>query len=228
MLTRRAFTAGLGGWAAGTAKPNIVFIILDDLGLYHLGCYGSKAIHTPHIDRLAAEGMQFNEAYSGCTVCAPARSTLMTGTHMGHTPVRGNSGGVSLRADDVTMAEVLQKAGYVCGGFGKWGLADLDTPGTPERHGFDRFFGYYHQVHAHHFYPDYLIDTGKKVPLPGNNGFYAAAARTGRVPAGGCEHRAETPVQRVSDLRADEGISAGEQEPAVLLLRAVDDPARLP
>lgn len=113
-------------------------------------------------------------AYSGCTVCAPARTCLMTGKHMGHASVRANPGGVSLQESDFTIAQMLKEAGYTCAGFGKWGIADLDTPGVPEKHGFDRFFGYYHQVHAHEYYPDYLIDTGKKVPLPGNQGFYTS------------------------------------------------------
>lgn len=193
-LTRREFGAGALGIAstlAGVAEgastlPNILYIMLDDLGLYDTGCYGSTAIHTPNIDRLAAEGMQFGEAYSGCTVCAPARSTLFTGLHMGHTPVRGNSGGISLPAGTYLMSDMLRKGGYVCGGFGKWGIADLDTPGVPEKHGFDRFFGYYHQLHAHEYYPEHLIDTGRKVPLPGNQGFYAGrskAAAPGSLPS---------------------------------------------
>ena len=87
---------------------------------------------------------------------------------MGHTTVRGNLGGIPLKADDVTVAEVLNKAGYVCGGYGKWGVGDVRTPGAPERHGFDDFFGYYHQVHAHFFYPRFLWRSGKKIPLPGS------------------------------------------------------------
>jgi len=176
----KALGVGAAGWAATTGcavasaaagrPPNLVFIMVDDLGYGDLGCYGSKAIHTPRLDRMAAEGMRFTQAYSGCTVCAPARSTLMTGLHMGHTPVRGNTGGIPLRASDVTIAEVLQRAGYATGGFGKWGLGDIDTPGVPERHGFDTFFGYYHQIHAHDYYPDYLIHNGEKVRLPGNEG----------------------------------------------------------
>lgn len=158
-------------------RPNILFIMLDDMGPADLGCYGSTAIQTPNLDRLATEGMRFTQAYAGCSVCAPTRSTLMTGQHMGRTTVRGNSGGIPLRDADVTIAEVLKHAGYVTGGFGKWGLGDLDTPGVPERQGFDRFFGYYHQVHAHYFYPDYLIDTGRKIPLPGNAGFYPDGKR---------------------------------------------------
>lgn len=154
------------------SKPNIIFIIVDDMGWADLGCYGQTAYQTPNLDRLAAEGIRFEQAYSGCTVCAPARSTLMMGTHMGHTSVRGNTGGIPLRSSDRTIASTLKEQGYACGGFGKWGLGDLDTEGTPEKHGFDEFFGYYHQIHAHYFYPDYLIDTGKKHPLPGNQHFY--------------------------------------------------------
>ncbi|MCP5113027.1 MAG: arylsulfatase, partial [bacterium] len=169
----------LASIAAAADRPNIIFIVVDDMGVYDVGAYGSRAVRTPHLDRMAAEGMLFTQAYSGCTVCAPARSTLMTGAHMGHTSVRGNTGGVSLRAEDVTVAEVLKKAGYATGGFGKWGLGDIDTPGVPERNGFDRFFGYYHQVHAHYFYPDYLIDSGTKVPLPGNIGFYDSKPKPG-------------------------------------------------
>lgn len=167
---------------AERARPNIVFIMVDDMGYADLGCFGSKAIHTPHLDQLAAEGMRFTQAYSGCTVCAPARSVLMTGKHMGRTSVRGNTGGIPLLDEDVTVAEILKKAGYATGGFGKWGLGDLDTSGVPEKQGFDTFFGYYHQVHAHYFYPDYLIDTGKKVPLPGNAGFYNKKRSAGFFP----------------------------------------------
>ena len=142
---------------AAVERPNVVYIILDDLGMYDTGCYGSKQIQTPNIDRLAAEGMMFSEAYSGCTVCAPARSTLMTGKHMGHASVRANPGGVPMQASDFTLAQMLKTAGYACGGFGKWGLGDIDTPGVPETHGFDRFFGYYHQVHEGHFALPYRV-----------------------------------------------------------------------
>jgi len=151
-------------------RPNIVFIIVDDMGYCDLGCYGSKTIHTPNIDRMAAEGARFTDAYSGATVCAPARSTLMTGYHMGHTSVRGNSGGIPLLDKDVTVAEVLKKAGYATGGFGKWGLGEVGTAGVPEKQGFDLFFGYYHQVHAHYYYTPYLWRNSKRVPLPGNEG----------------------------------------------------------
>jgi len=100
---------------------------------------------------------------------------------MGHTSVRANPGGVPLQAADFTIAQMLKRAGYACGGFGKWGVGDLNTEGVPERHGFDRFFGYYHQVHAHYYYPDYLIDTGRKVPLAGNTGVYGAKPEPGPI-----------------------------------------------
>ena len=151
-------------------KPNIIFIIVDDMGWADLGCYGSRQIKTPNIDRMAAEGVRFTQAYSGCTVCAPARSVLMTGLHMGHTSVRGNTGGIPLQDEDVTVAEVLKSAGYATGGFGKWGLGDVGTPGVPEKHGFDEFFGYYHQIHAHDYWTEYLWRNSQKVQMTGEMG----------------------------------------------------------
>jgi uncharacterized sulfatase len=161
---------------AGSASelPNIIFILTDDLGFGDLGCYGQKIIKTPRLDRMAAEGLRFTDFYAGNTVCAPSRSVLMTGQHMGHTHVRGNASGPdmskqSLRDEDVTMAEVLKSAGYTTGLFGKWGLGD-DAPGgrsgLPRRQGFDEFFGYLNQVHAHNYYPEFLWRNETKVPLP--------------------------------------------------------------
>ncbi len=151
---------------AAERKPNIIFIMVDDMGYHDLGCYGSKTILTPRLDKLCAEGMKFTNCYSGATVCAPARSTLMTGTHMGHTPVRGNSGGIPLLPEDVTIAEVLKKAGYVTGGFGKWGIGNQGKDGAAERQGFDTFFGYYNQWHAHTYYT-HLFRNSEKVELNG-------------------------------------------------------------
>ena len=164
--------ASLGGGREEAARPNVLFLMVDDMGWGDLSCYGSKAIQTPHIDSLARDGMRFTDAYSGCTVCAPARSTLMDGKHMGHTSVRINTGGAPLRAADTTLAEMMRDAGYTVGGFGKWGLGDLGTEGAAEHHGFDTFYGYYHQIHAHYYLPDYLIRDGAKEMLPGNEGFY--------------------------------------------------------
>ena len=149
--------------------PNIVWIMADDLGYADLGCYGQKTILTPNIDRIAAEGMRFTDVYSGCTVCAPSRNVLMTGFHAGHITVRSNPGGVSILPTDVTVAQVLKSAGYSTGMFGKWGLGDIDTPGVPWKHGFDQFFGYLHQIHAHFYYPPYLWNNDQKFPIAGND-----------------------------------------------------------
>lgn len=151
-------------------KPNIVFIMADDLGTGHLGFNGQQKIKTPNIDQLRHEGLYFNQVYAGCAVCAPCRSVLMTGYHMGHTSVRGNSGGIPLLDEDVTIAEVLKTAGYATGCFGKWGLGDALSPGMAPRQGFDTFFGYYDQVHAHSYFPAYLWHNDCKYYLPGNSG----------------------------------------------------------
>ncbi|MDX2178009.1 MAG: arylsulfatase [Bryobacteraceae bacterium] len=175
-MTRRDFSASLAAplAAQSSKRPNIVWIMADDLGWGDVGFNGQKKIRTPNIDRIAAEGTKFTDAYSGCTVCAPSRSVLMTGMHMGHTSIRSNPGGVPLLESDLTIAEVLKKAGYATGGFGKWGLGDTGTAGAAEKKGFDEFYGYYHQVHAHYHYPSVLIDNGREVPLP--KGTYAPDA----------------------------------------------------
>ena len=129
------FLIGSARAASGGRPPNIVFIMADDLGLRHLGCYGGTMIDTPNIDSLAAAGMRFSEAYAGCTVCAPSRSTLMTGLHNGHAPVRGNSGGIPLRDADITIAEVLKQAGYATGGYGKWGQGEVRHRGSARETG---------------------------------------------------------------------------------------------
>lgn len=148
-------------------QPNIIFIMVDDMGYRNLGCYGSKTILTPSIDKMSSEGIKFTDCYSGDSVCAPARSTLMTGAHIGHTTVRGNSGKVPLFPEDVTVAEVLKKAGYVTGGFGKWGIGNEGSQGAAEKQGFDTFFGYYNQVHAHDYYTTHLFRNSEKVELEG-------------------------------------------------------------
>lgn len=167
---RRICAAALIVLTLGTvaAPPNIVFIMADDLGYGHLGSYGQTKIKTPHLDQMADEGMRFTQAYAGAALCAASRSILMTGYHGGHTPVRGNSGGIALRDEDVTVAEVLKQAGYRTGVFGKWGLGDADTTGVPNRQGFDEFFGYLHQRHAHSYYTDYLWHNEERFPFPEN------------------------------------------------------------
>lgn len=157
--------------ASAPAKPNIVFILADDLGYGDLGCYGQKEIQTPNIDRLAAEGMRFTQFYAGASVCAPSRCVLMTGRHTGHCRVRGNApltqrARQTLTRDDVTVAALLKQAGYATALVGKWGLGMDDMPGRPLEQGFDFFFGYLDQVHAHNYFPDTLWRNREKVTLP--------------------------------------------------------------
>ena len=154
------------------AKPNIVYMMLDEIGYFELSCMGHKILKTPNLDRLAAEGMRFAQCLAGGPVCAPTRCVLLTGKHMGHCQVRSNGGGTPISADESTLGEMLKAAGYATGGFGKWGIGDTGTTGAPERHGFDVFYGYYHQVHAHSYYPRFLIRSGKREMLEGNTGDY--------------------------------------------------------
>lgn len=151
-------------------RPNIVMIVSDELGYHELSCMGHPHFYTPNIDRLAAEGIRFTQALAGSSLCAPTRCCLMTGKHSGHTSVRTNGGGTPLRPEEATIASVLKQVGYATGGFGKWGCGGRGSTGVPERHGFDIFFGYYDQVHAHSYYPPYLIRNSEEVPLPGNHG----------------------------------------------------------
>ncbi len=164
-------------------KPNIIFILADDLGYGDLGCYGQKKIKTPNLDRMAAEGMRFTQCYAGSTVCAPSRSSLLTGQHTGHTRIRGNQA-YPLKAEDITVAEVLKEAGFKTGVFGKWAMGLQGTTGTPSRQGFEEWFGYLSQTHAHDYYPTQLFrssityqkedDALPVYPnLNGNKGLYA-------------------------------------------------------
>jgi arylsulfatase A-like enzyme len=153
--------------AADPKRPNILFILADDLGYGDLGCYGQPRVKTPNLDRLASEGRRFTQVYAGSTVCAPSRCCLMTGRHTGHARVRGNSL-VPLLPEDVTVAEILKRAGYVTGIIGKWGLGEPDTTGLPNRQGFDEWFGFLNQHHAHGYYPEYLWKNEQKYPLEGN------------------------------------------------------------
>ena len=150
--------------------PNIVFILSDELAYYEVSYMGHPQLQTPRIDRMATEGIRFTHALAGAPVCAPLRCTLMTGKHTGHASVRANDGGTPLRSEEVTIAALLRSQGYATGGFGKWGCGGRGSTGVPERHGFDVFFGYYDQVHAHSFYPPYLIRNSEEVPLEGNRG----------------------------------------------------------
>lgn len=175
--------------AAGAAegpppRPNIILIVADDLGYAELGCYGQEYIRTPHLDRMAAEGMRFLQFYCGSPVCAPSRCVLLTGKHAGHAAVRDNRpaagrvhdpeqdlfpGQTPLPEEEVTLAEVLRTAGYATAAIGKWGLGYEGSSGDPLRQGFDLFYGYLCQAHAHNHYPRFLWRNGRREPLPGNH-----------------------------------------------------------
>ncbi|HEY1173711.1 MAG TPA: arylsulfatase [Verrucomicrobiae bacterium] len=156
-------------------KPNIIFILSDDLAQGDVGAYGQRKIKTPNLDRMAAEGTRYTQAYSGTTVCAPSRTSLMTGLHMGHSPVRANfeaqpEGQFPLPAGTLTVAKVLKDAGYATACMGKWGMGMFDTTGSPLKNGIDHFFGYNCQRHAHSYFPTYLYNDDKRIELPGNDG----------------------------------------------------------
>ena len=168
------------------AQPNIILIMADDLGYRELGSYGQQLIKTPYLDQLARDGMRFSRNYSGNAVCAPSRCVLMTGQHPGHAYIRNNSemkpeGQGPIPDATVTMAEVLKQRGYATGAFGKWGLGGPGSEGDPIHQGFDRFYGYNCQRHAHSYYPNYLWSNDKKVvldnvpPVPGHAGLAKGA-----------------------------------------------------
>ncbi len=195
-----AVLAACGGGApeSESSKPNIIWIMADDLGYGDLGSYGQTQIQTPHLDRMAAEGIRFTDAYAGFTVCAPSRSVLMTGRHTGHTRVRRN-GSPGLLDEDVTVAELLKEQGYATALIGKWGLGMEDSPGAPWRQGFDNFFGYLSQGHAHNYYPEFLMRLGDRVPL-----------RNEIVPSGRYNGMSGVAVKRVDyshDLLMDDALN---------------------
>ncbi|MEM9160757.1 MAG: sulfatase-like hydrolase/transferase, partial [Verrucomicrobiota bacterium] len=158
---------------ARQSQPNIIFILADDLGYGDLSCYGQTKFETPNIDALAENGMKFTQHYSGSTVCAPARCSLLTGFHTGHTAVRGNNevrpeGQAPMPKDTYTIASFLQKAGYETGIFGKWGLGYPGSGSEPKDMGFDRFYGYNCQRIAHSYYPAFLWNDDERELLWGN------------------------------------------------------------
>lgn len=151
-------------------KPNVIFILADDMGYGDLGVYGQQLMETPNIDRLAADGMRFTQFYAGTSVCAPSRASLMTGLHTGHSPIRGNyeikpEGQLPLPDDAFIMPEMFKKAGYTTGCFGKWGMGFPGSEGDPIKQGIDQFYGYNCQRQSHNFFPDHLWDNEKRVEL---------------------------------------------------------------
>ena len=158
---------------AAQERPNVLFILADDLGYGDLSCYGQERFETPAIDALALEGMRFTQAYAGTTVSAPSRSCLLTGMHSGHTYVRGNierepEGQYPLPAEAHTIFHVFKEAGYKTAAFGKWGLGFVGTTGDPQAQGCDTFFGFNCQLLAHSYYPDHLWDNSQRVDLKDN------------------------------------------------------------
>jgi arylsulfatase A len=177
LLLSLAGTASDARSAEQARKPNIVFVLADDLGYGDIGPYGQRIIHTPTLDKLAAEGMRFTQHYTGSPVCAPARCVLMTGKHPGHAFVRDNKeigawysfqGQLPLPSGEPSLAAELKAAGYATGAFGKWGLGRVGSTGDPLKKGFDHFFGYNDQRHAHNYNPHYLIDDEGRFAVPGN------------------------------------------------------------
>jgi quinoprotein glucose dehydrogenase len=156
--------AAAGQAAASPARPNIIVVQADDLGWGDLSAYGQQRFATPELDRMAREGLRFTQYYSGSTVCAPSRAALMTGRHTGHARIRGN-GDFPLENEDVTLAEVLKSAGYRTAVVGKWGLGDEDTPGRPDRQGFDEAFGFLRHPHAHRQYTERLWRNGAWIDI---------------------------------------------------------------
>ena len=155
-------------WSAdGVSRPNLIYIMADDLGYGDLGCFGQQQIKTPNLDRLATEGMKLTSYYAGCTVCRPSRLALWTGLHTGHTAIDSNAKYV-FQPSDVTVAERLRQAGYVTGGIGKWAMGGPGTTGHPNENGFDFWMGYLDQSEAHNYYPTHLWRNAAKFPLAGN------------------------------------------------------------
>ncbi len=151
----------------GAEKPNVIFILADDLGYGDLGCFGQEKIKTPNLDAMATGGMKFTQFYAGATVCAPSRCVLMTGQDTGNCWIRGNGAAEAqtLPDADITVAEKMKEAGYATALIGKWGLGELGSVGHPNKQGFDYFFGYLNQRHAHNFYPEFLIRNDEVVTL---------------------------------------------------------------
>jgi arylsulfatase A-like enzyme len=173
-----AVLAGVLGTAPAAElppKPNVIFVLSDDLAQGDLGCYGQKLIKSPTLDAMAKDGMRFTQAYCGTSVCAPSRTSLMIGRHMGHSPIRGNrelqpEGQKPLPEGTYTVAKLFKDNGYATACVGKWGMGLFDTTGSPLKVGFDHFFGYNCQRHAHSYFPAFLYRDDRRFDLPGNDG----------------------------------------------------------
>jgi len=210
-------------------KPNIVFILADDLGYAEVGCYGQKKIKTPHIDQLSSEGMKFTQHYTGAPVCAPARCVLLTGKHLGHAEIRGNRdsgngekfpGQWPITDEAFTIAEALKKEGYVTGAFGKWGLGPTKSSGAPNKQGFDRFYGFICQRNAHSYYPPYLDSDDKEIPINENPIPGHAKKLKGEIKAD--DYRAENYAPDLVLVEALKFIDANKDRPFFLYLPFIE------
>lgn len=195
--------------------PNIIYMLADDLGYGELGSYGQTKIRTPFLDQLAAQGIRFSQHYSGSPVCAPSRGTLLTGFHTGHSQVRDNfelggwidseeRGQMSLDPGTYTIGRMLQNAGYVTGAIGKWGLGGPGSPGEPNLHGFDYFFGYLDQKQAHNYYPTHLWRNGERVPL--DNEYFSPHQRLEGDPADPSSYESFAGNEYSLDVMADDAL----------------------
>lgn len=211
----------------GAEKPNIIFILADDLGYGDLGCFGQEKIKTPNLDAMAAGGMKFTQFYAGATVCAPSRCVLMTGQDTGNCWVRGNGAAEAqtLPDADITVAEKMKEAGYSTALIGKWGLGELGSVGHPNKQGFDYFFGYLNQRHAHNFYPEFLIRNDEVVTLKNKTSplWEEVRIETGKPEDGAGFASPEGKVEYSHDLFAEDvhdwiGRQAKEEAPFFLYL----------
>jgi len=220
----------LAGWACSSANskkgekeqvpPNVILVLVDDMGIGDLSLYGQQTLSTPNIDQMASEGMHFTNMYTGSTVCAPSRAALLTGKHTGHTSVRGNSPQQLIADDEMTIARVFKNAGYTTGAVGKWGIGSYMPTNDPNRKGYDYFYGYVNMWHAHNFYPEFLYENGEKVYLDnktkqvdGKNP-WADSLREGK---GVAEIRNEY-VHRLFDNHAVSFIEENKEDPFFLYL----------
>lgn len=199
--------------------PNVIFILVDDLGYGDIGIYGQEILATPSLDQMAREGIRFTSMYTGSTVCAPSRASLLTGKHTGHCSVRGNSPEQLVGDDELTIAKVFKKAGYATGAIGKWGIGHPPPPGDPQKKGFDYFYGYLNMMHAHNFYPEFLYENDIKVML--NNELYLVDGKNpwaDRAEGTGVAKIREEYVHDLFDEKALRFIEDNQEHPFFLYL----------
>lgn len=212
-----------GTWACNTTQkeanmqsfkaPNVIMIMVDDMGYGDLSFYGQKTLSTPSIDQMAKEGIHFTNMYTGSTVCAPSRASLMTGKHTGHTSVRGNLPEQLLGDDELTLAKVFKQAGYTTGAIGKWGIGHPPPPDDPQKKGFDYFYGYLNMWHAHNFYPEFLYENGKKVMLNNKTALVDGKNPWEDMPEGtGVAEQREEYVHHLFDKKAMDFLEKNREE----------------